>query len=229
MNLQSKSYPEIHTVRVFVDDENRFGSPLGIVIDEDRKIDKKKRQEIAADLNYSETVFIDDAAAGSINVFSPIRECPFSMYAALGASWFIKNQLDFQITHLVSKSQKIKTHYQDEKIWVRSESSILPSWNLVEYETAAEIESFKVDDFMQEKHVLVWAWIDRSGGVVRARTFANDWGIPEDEANGSGSMRLALGLQRDISILHGKGSLIFARPLDNAYVEVGGKCNLQAT
>lgn len=219
---------KIHTVRVFVDEENRFGSPLGIVEDEKNKIDKTRRQEIAHDLNYSETVFIDNPKTGAINVFSPIRECPFSMYAALGAAWFIGNELKCKVGQLISKNQEIKIFSKQNRVWVRSKTSILPSWNFVECKTAVEIESFAISDFAEAKHVMIWAWIDKTAGIVRARTFAADWGIPEDEANGSGTMRLASTLQRDIIVHHGKGSVLSASPSGTDYVDVGGRCILQA-
>ena len=72
------------------------------------------------------------------------------------------------------------------------------------------------------EHTFVWAWVDEEKGIVRARTFASDWCIPEDEANGSGSMKLATMLNREITIIHGKGSVIYARPTNNHFAEVGG-------
>ena len=72
------------------------------------------------------------------------------------------------------------------------------------------------------KHTVVWSWMDISRGLVRARTFAPDWGIPEDQANGSGSMLLASKLDRKLEIHHGDGSIIFAKPIDKVSAEVGG-------
>lgn len=48
------------------------------------------------------------------------------------------------------------------------------------------------------------------------------FGIPEDEANGSGSMRLAATLGRKLTIHHGIGSVIYARPSTPGFAEVGG-------
>jgi predicted PhzF superfamily epimerase YddE/YHI9 len=72
-------------------------------------------------------------------------------------------------------------------------------------------------------HTVAWAWIDEAKGLVRARTFAQDWGIPEDEANGSGSMQLAVNLRRKLTLRHGKGSIIHAQPSrEVGHAEVGG-------
>lgn len=50
-----------------------------------------------------------------------------------------------------------------------------------------------------------------------------DWGIPEDEANGSGSMKLAHMLNRELTVHHGKGSIVYAKPFDQYVAIVGGR------
>lgn len=70
---------------------------------------------------------------------------------------------------------------------------------------------------------MVWAWIDKKRGLVRARTFAPDWGILEDQANGSGSMQLAKRLGKRLEIYHGLGSVIYARPKNNSFADIGGR------
>lgn len=35
---------QLHIVTVFVDSENKFGNPVGIILDEGREIDAKERQ-----------------------------------------------------------------------------------------------------------------------------------------------------------------------------------------
>lgn len=218
----------IFTVNTFVDEGMRFGSPLGIIVDEGHEIDAKHRQQIATKLNYSETVFIDDRNTGAINVFSPIRECPFSMYAALGSAWFIRTVLHTKIDKLISKDQSIETFIKDENTWVRSKTTILPSWNFVQYGSAQEIESLHMSDFTQAEHVMVWSWMDEEKGIIRARTFAADWGIPEDEANGSGTMRLAARLGKQITVIHGKGSVLHANHYNQDFAEVGGQCHISS-
>ncbi|MFZ2026128.1 MAG: PhzF family phenazine biosynthesis protein [Microgenomates group bacterium] len=226
MPIQDGPNPKIHTINVFVDEKNNFGSPLGIVLDEEHKIDAKQRQQIATDLNYSETVFIDDRKTGNINVFSPLRECPFSMYAAHGAAWFMHTELKSRINHLMSNDQTIEIFLKEGKTWVRSKIAILPQWNYAEYGSATEIELLRMDDFLHHEHEMVWAWSDKGKGIIRARTFANDWGIPEDEANGSGTMRLAAMRGKSITVVHGKGSVLYANPFDSDNGEVGGMCSI---
>jgi predicted PhzF superfamily epimerase YddE/YHI9 len=74
-------------------------------------------------------------------------------------------------------------------------------------------------------HELVgcWAWEDEAGGIVRCRVFPVALGVPEDEATGSYAVRLAGALHRPLVIHQGQGSTLLARPLDDGFVEVGGR------
>jgi len=62
-----------------------------------------------------------------------------------------------------------------------------------------------------------------NAGVVRARVFVPEEGIPEDEATGAAALRLCAELGRAIEIRQGKGSLLHARPGTDGTVEVGGR------
>jgi predicted PhzF superfamily epimerase YddE/YHI9 len=53
--------------------------------------------------------------------------------------------------------------------------------------------------------------------------FAPSQGKPEDEASGSASMVLAVAVGRDLTVVHGQGSVIHARPR-GAGVNLGGRC-----
>ncbi|HEY7465596.1 MAG TPA: PhzF family phenazine biosynthesis protein, partial [Dehalococcoidia bacterium] len=64
---------EVHVVRVFTDAEGNFGNPLGVVLDTAGLTDKR-RQAIATQLNFSETVFVEDVAQAQIRIFTPATE-----------------------------------------------------------------------------------------------------------------------------------------------------------
>ena len=54
----------------------------------------------------------------------------------------------------------------------------------------------------------LWTWTDREQGALRARMFAADLGVPEDEATGAAAVRITDYLSRDLTIVQGKGSVI---------------------
>jgi predicted PhzF superfamily epimerase YddE/YHI9 len=100
---------------------------------------------------------------------------------------------------------------------------ILPGYVAHCLEDAQAIEQIKLEDTKTWQHTMAWAWINETKGLIRARTFATDWDIPEAQGNGSGSMVLAARLRRGIEIKHGEGSVIFARPALNGCADIGGR------
>ncbi|HMH47168.1 MAG TPA: PhzF family phenazine biosynthesis protein, partial [Solirubrobacteraceae bacterium] len=65
----------VRVLRVFTDAAGRSGNRLGVVRDAEG-IDRARRQAIAAELGYSETVFVEDDARAQI--FTPALELPFA-------------------------------------------------------------------------------------------------------------------------------------------------------
>lgn len=209
-------------LRVFTNEEGKFGNPVGIMIDETRDLDSHKRQEIASKSGFSEIVFINSTTKSDVSIFSPQREIPFAGHALVGAAYFLNHECKKPMKQLVSQDKIIKTWETDGITWVMGELSILPNWNFEQLASSAAVETLSPEETAAKKHTVVWAWVDEDKGVIRARTFASDWGIAEDEANGSGSMRLVATLNRDLIVHHGKGSLIYAKPSNSDYAEVGG-------
>lgn len=213
----------VHKIRVFVDKDGQFGNSVGAILDEGNKIDSKERQRIATQLGYSESVFINNLSTGSVNIFNPQKEVPFAGHAVVGTAWWINKTRNQPINSLTCAGGSIKTWMDTGKTWIRANLSMIPAWQYEQLKNAIEVESLSPQVTLSKKHTFVWAWVDEIKGLVRARTFAPDWGIPEDEANGSGSMKLAATLDRNIEILHGKGSMIYTKPWKSDFADLGGR------
>ncbi len=65
--------------------------------------------------------------------------------------------------------------------------------------------------------------LDRDRGQIRARMFANELGVPEDEATGAAAVRITDHLSRDLRITQGKGSQIFTTWNPDGWVGVAGR------
>ncbi len=221
---------ESHTVNVFVDEHDEYGNAVGIVIDLDHKLSMGERQEIAIDLGYSESVFVDMLNPLRVTIHNPQEQVAFAGHAILGAAWYARNISHIHTDTVLSMGKVSKVVEEDNLLWVRTNKTHLPHWNVEQLASPAKVEAITVEQAATKQHTVSWAWI-KEGASIRARTFAPDWGIPEDEANGSGSMLLALELQPEntpepIEIHHGKGSVIYSRHLEGLYVMVGGRARL---
>lgn len=215
---------EVNVVRVFVDNNRNFGSLISIVLDEDGQISPDKRQELTKHLGFSETVFINNLKNADVSIYSLQGEIPFAGTPLVGTAWFIEKTLGKQIDKVISRSKPIKIVHDEDLLWVAAgDTSTLPDWNLEQLKSPKEVEKIDASSRPANDHSYVWAWIDQSSknARVRARTFAPGWDIPEEEANGSGSMLLSATTGRSLIIHHGKGSIIRAKS-GSTGIAVGG-------
>src|SRR5215217_360613 len=79
--------PELHVLRVFCGDDGRGGNPLGVFLD---SVDIEDQQAVAADLGFSETVFVHDAQRAEIRIFTPSTELPFAGHPTVGTAWLLR-------------------------------------------------------------------------------------------------------------------------------------------
>ena len=203
---------KMKVLNVFTNENGEFGNPVGIVIDTENEIDDIKRQQMTIDSGFSEVVFINNIEAKNVSIFSPTRQIPFAGHALVGASYYFNNVLIIPTFEIISMDKKIKSWQENNLTFVKADLSILPNWNFEELKSPNEVEQMDVVISASKEHTLVWAWVDKAKGIIRARTFASDWNIPEDEANGSGAMKLASLLNINLIIHHGKGSVIHSTP-----------------
>src|SRR5256885_2439489 len=82
---------ELHVLRVFVNEDGEWGNPLGVLL-KGSEIPDEARQGIAAELGFSETVFVDDAARGEVRIFTPRVEFAFAGHPLVGTGWLLRNQ-----------------------------------------------------------------------------------------------------------------------------------------
>ena len=217
-----KKINEVQVLRVFTNQRGNLGNPVGIILDDKRKIKPRNRQRIASSLGFSESVFINNLRKADVSIYNPESEINFSGHAMVGIAYYINQVLKQNLKCIECHREKTLTWQEGECSWISLDVKNISHWNLEQYEDVSSVENFSSIVAKTKKHTMIWAWISKEDGTIRARTFAPDWGIPEDEANGSGSMQLALKLGCKLEINHGQGSIIYAKPLDNGFVAVGG-------
>jgi predicted PhzF superfamily epimerase YddE/YHI9 len=215
---------EVHVVRVFTDEHGLHGNPLGVVLDT-TGLDDDRRQAIATELNFSETVFVDDVEQAQLRVFTPVREIPLAGHPLVGTAWLLSQVLGRSVTSLRPlRAANVDTWLEEGVTWIRARYADAPPWQFVQLATPADIDTLSVPPAPEYDLHEFWAWTDETAGSIRARVFAGSHNIPEDEATGSGALRLIEVLRRPLVITQGRGSVIHARPsTDKARGEVGGR------
>jgi predicted PhzF superfamily epimerase YddE/YHI9 len=207
-------------VRVFCARDGSGGNPLGLFLD-GWAIPEEERQGIAAELGYSETVFVDDLERGEMRIFTPGAELPFAGHPVVGTAWLMRERGEAPRV-LRPPAGDVGVRFDGELTWCSGHPEWSPPWRFEKAPSPQAIDALPADgDGRVETGV--WAWLDEAAGLVRCRVFVNDQGIVEDEATGSAALMLCAELGREIEIRQGEGSVLWARPLDGGGAEVGGR------
>jgi predicted PhzF superfamily epimerase YddE/YHI9 len=203
---------------VFVAADGGGGNLLGVFLDGSAMAGIE--QPIATQLGYSETVFVYDRAEARLRIFTPSLELPLAGHPLVGASWLLHREGP-QPAALRPPAGEVPTWQEAGLTWIRGRPEDAPPFDLVQLDSAATIEALEGSPDGGGKTV-AWAWADEPAGVMRVRAFLPELGVPEDEATGSAALRLCAHAGREVEIRQGVGSVIHARPADEARVDVGG-------
>jgi predicted PhzF superfamily epimerase YddE/YHI9 len=220
---------ELHVLRVFMGADGRGGNPLGVFLD-GPAIEPTHRQAVAAELGYSETVWVDDVdvdrGLAAIRIFTPGVEMPFAGHPTVGTSWLLRERgRGVGVLHVPAGD--VTTWQEGDLTWIRARAA----WGagLLEprqYPNAAAVDALQ-PGHLGDPGIYAWAWQDERAGHVRVRFLATHLGILEDEATGLGAVIMGDLLGRPLVIRQGVGSELYIRPDPaSGFVDVGGRVEL---
>jgi predicted PhzF superfamily epimerase YddE/YHI9 len=211
---------KLHVVSVFLGPDGG-GNLLGVFLGADW--DAARRQQVAADLGYSETVFVPDTGTARLHIHTPATELPLAGHPLVGTGWLLA-ELGTPVDTLRPPAADVPTWSADGLQWIRADPADAPEFDIRQLDSPADVEAYSPPGPGRDREV--WAWADEPAGRVRARVFPTAMGIAEDEATGAAAFRLTALLARSLDIRQGTGSQILTRLLDTGLVEVGGHCRL---
>ncbi len=219
----------LHVLKVFVGPDGRGGNPLGVFLDAG-SWPAEERQRIAAELGFSETVFVRDAAQGQLWIHTPALELPLAGHPLVGTSWLLREH-GVDVPVLRPPAGEVPTWREGPHTWIRARPEWAPEFDMHELASAAEVEAHPGAG--PDEHLHVWAWQNGQDGhdeaaAVRVRVFPTRMGIAEDEATGAAAIRLGALLRRPLLINQGKASQILVRPGEDT-VDVGGSVEFVET
>jgi predicted PhzF superfamily epimerase YddE/YHI9 len=217
---------DVLVVRVFSNEDGRYGNELGVVLDA-AGLPGELGPRLTARLGFSESVFVDAVGGdgAEVRIFNPVEEMRLAGHPLVGTSRVLAEATGRQPAVLRPRlSEPVDTWRDGELSWIRANSVHAPDWEFTELAAAGLVEAMPVPGPQEPAHKQWWAWIDESAGTLRARTFANTMGIAEDEATGSAALLQAQRQGRELTIRQGRGSVIHARPArEPGWSEVGGR------
>jgi predicted PhzF superfamily epimerase YddE/YHI9 len=207
-------------LRVFCDDEGNGGNELAVFLD-GSDVAPERRQAVAAQLGYSETVFVDDRERAELRIFTPGAELPFAGHPTVGTAWLLREQGGEPSTLQVPAGE-LAVRFDGDASFVTARPEWAPEFEAEQLDSPEAVEAL---GGAPSGHELIhaWAWADEDAGIVRSRVFPGErLRIVEDEATGSAAARLCAQLGRPLDIRQGRASRILARPLEDGRAEIGG-------
>lgn len=212
----------VQVVHVFTDPDGRFGNPLGIV--DGRLVPTPNRQRFAADLGYSETVYLDDAATGTLRIYSATGEMAFAGHPTVGAAaWLHSTGQPVDTLHVPAGA--IAVTRSDDLFSVRADTTWGSTWEWRELDSPEAVLAADPTSY-DAGHTFLWSWLDEPHGIIRARAFAPAMGVVEDEATGSAVTQLTAQLGRDLHIVQGAGSHLYTTHEPPTHATVGGRVRI---
>jgi predicted PhzF superfamily epimerase YddE/YHI9 len=210
----------LSVLKVFVGEDGRGGNQLGVFLD-GGAVPGGERQAIATELNFSETVFVDDRERGELEIYTPAKLIPFAGHPLVGTAWLLAHE-GVPVETLRPPAGEVGVRREGGLTFIEAD----PGWT-VDFEYVQQPSPAAVDALAGAPDgvgaAYCWAWIDEAAGLVRARSFVPMEGIVEDEATGSAALTLSARVGRSLEVRQGAGSLLRTRLLDGGRVEVGGR------
>ncbi|MET0900169.1 MAG: PhzF family phenazine biosynthesis protein [Mycobacterium sp.] len=215
---------DVSVLRVFTDTDGSFGNPLGVV--DAATVGPPDRQRLAAQLGYSETIFIELPKPGASTahawIFTPTTELPFAGHPTVGASWFLSSQ-GTPIRTLQVPAGIVQVGYDGDLTSVSARAEWAPEFAIHGLASLDDLAAADPDEYSDDVRHYLWTWTDKSAGALRSRMFAADLGIPEDEATGAAAVRITDYLSQDLEITQGKGSKIHTQWSPEGWVKIAGR------
>ncbi|WP_421840716.1 PhzF family phenazine biosynthesis protein [Mycobacterium sp.] len=219
---------DVAVLRVFTDAAGNFGNPLGVV--DASTVEPQDRQRLANQLGYSETIFVDLPVSGTASahatIHTPRTQIPFAGHPTVGLAWWLREN-DMPIKTLQVPAGIVQVSYQvgrsGDLTAINARAEWAPEFTIHDLDSLDALASAEPDDFPDNAAHYLWAWTDRAADSLRARMFAANLGVPEDEATGSAAIRMTDYLSRDLTITQGKGSMIETTWSPEGWVTVAGR------
>ena len=216
---------ELHVLRVFCGPDGSGGNLLGVVRDGASTPGEQARQALAAELGFSETVFIDDLSDGTVDIYTPSVRLLFAGHPLVGTAWLLRTG-GTPPAVLRPPAGDVRCRWDGEFDWVGGRAEWAAGRRTQHYGSVAEVDALPSPP-PGTGWLYAWAWRDQAAGQVRARAFPRRGdAIVEDEATGAAAIVLTGELRRALDIRQGLGSQILTRPQPDGTIEVGGRVEL---
>ncbi len=127
--------PELHVLKVFVGDGGAGGNPLGVFL-RGRDVPEPDRQRVAAELGFSETIFVDEPERGEVRIFTPGTELPFAGHPLVGAAWLLARE-GYEVNELRPPAGDVPVRVEGELTFISGRPEWAPPFEHVRLDSVS--------------------------------------------------------------------------------------------
>ena len=204
-----------YVLRVFTRD-GAGGNHLGVVTDRSGLSDQAM-QDIAAELAFSETIYLDwrDQEIPKVRIFTPAAELPFAGHPLVGMTWVLNVLGPGGPGEIECGVGRVRARMDGDMAWIDAalnqpvtleadlpgyDPGVVPvsvtevqmplAYHVIELADTGAVRSAPMPE---QGMISVYAWVD--DGTIHTRFFAPGHAVPEDPATGSAAVALAASLK----------------------------------
>jgi predicted PhzF superfamily epimerase YddE/YHI9 len=108
---------DLHVLRVFCGSGDTGGNLLGVVLGGSAFPERSERQALAVRFGFSETVFVDDAEEGRVDIYTPGTRLLFAGHPLVGTGWLLRRE-GLGISCLRPEAGDVPTWQDGEFSWI---------------------------------------------------------------------------------------------------------------
>lgn len=132
-------HPEHQVLRVFCGPGGSGGNALGVVLDGAAVPGRTERAALAAELGFSETVFLDDAVRGTVDIHTPSVRL-LAGHPLVGLAWLLRD-LGRPPRTLRPPAGEVAVAYDGEITWVRGRAAWVTARRTERYASVADVDA----------------------------------------------------------------------------------------
>jgi trans-2,3-dihydro-3-hydroxyanthranilate isomerase len=204
-----------YDLRVFTRD-GQGGNPLAVVPDA-VELATETLQKGAAEIGYSETVYLDwsDSQVPKVRIFTPTIEMQFAGHPLIGTVWLLAHVSPMRaVTEIEPPVGRMPCGSEGDRAWIEAPTPAVEAapdghghlvglgqqYRMVEFALASDVAAFVPDIDLLAAAEFPMGIFAVNGDRAKMRFFAPNAGVDEDPATGSAAVALA-------ALLHSDGRL----------------------
>lgn len=100
----------------------------------------ERQQQLAAELGFSETVFVDDPGLGVVDIYTPSVRLPFAGFPLVGTAWLLREYVH-AVDVLRPPAGEVPVAFEDGLTWIQGRAEWASGKRTQQFGSPAEVDA----------------------------------------------------------------------------------------